>query len=100
MLQRQGKQLSVDFPTMPKLTQPLPSEIVDINMERRKATEKYAKANARQRQVVDEIMRMVVESDEDAAQPLPDGDGHGRHAKNCVFLEGEGGTGMHGGGHD
>lgn len=91
MLQRQGKRLNVDYPTMPKLTQPLPSEIVDIAKERRQAAEKYAKANAAQRHVVDELLRLVkAVVDQDPQAPL---DGRDRHVDNCLFLLGEGGTG-------
>lgn len=92
MLQRQGKQLRVDFPTMPKLTQPLPSEIVDIAKEQRLFTEKYAKANAGQRRVVDRVLLIL-----DAGAPegqQAGNDGLDRPVENCLFLLGEGGTGL------
>lgn len=91
MLQRQGKQLSVHFPTMPKLTQPLPSEIVDIAKEQRKANEKYSKATAEQRCVVDEVIRVLREILR-RRQAVHD-DGRDRLVQNCLMLLGEGGTG-------
>lgn len=96
MLQRQGKRMSADFPTMPKLTLPMPSEIVDIAKERRKATEKYAKANAGQRRVVDRVLQIL--EDEATEDQEANDDGRERQATNCLFMEGEGGTGVLGNG--
>ena len=91
MLQRQGKQLGIDFPTMPKLTQPLPSEIVDVAKERRKAAEKYSKATPEQRRVIDEALCVL--DDILSGRRLMDNDGRARLARNCLMLLGEGGTG-------
>ncbi|KAH7713336.1 hypothetical protein AAVH_19339 [Aphelenchoides avenae] len=93
MLQREGKELSKDFPTMPKLTHPLPSEIVDIAKEQRKAAEKYSKANAEQRGVVDAVLRMLQSVGSNI--PSSDSDGRDRLVENCLCLLGEGGTVRH-----